>query len=138
MSDPDVSRAEAAAQSAATSSNLQVWNVVIVREQARKSRLAKLANDQKHIHTAPLLLVWLADLWRLRQVAHIASRPSEALDYLEMFVTGAVDVALAAQNAQVAFEAMGYGTCYIGSMRSHPVEWLPSWRCRPRCFPCLA
>lgn len=133
--DADVSRAIAAAQSASSSSNLQVWNVVTVREQERKDRLSRLANDQKHVRSAPLVLIWLADLSRLRQVTEHSEQPSEALDYLEMFVTGAIDAALAAQNAAVAFEAMGYGVCYIGSMRSHPVDVATELSLPPEVFP---
>ncbi|MBM9594713.1 NADPH-dependent oxidoreductase [Roseitranquillus sediminis] len=132
--DDDVAGAIAAAQSAATSSNLQAWNVIEVRDAERKARLAHLANDQKHIREAPLLLVWLADLERLRRVAELTEHASEALDYLEMFVTGAIDAALAAQNATVAFEAMGYGTCYIGSMRSHPEAVAAELALPPRVF----
>jgi nitroreductase len=115
----DIALALAAAQSAATSSNLQTWSVVTVTDPARKSRLNALAGDQKQIDQAPLLMVWLADLSRLRLVA---GPEAAALDYLELFLTAAIDATLAAQNAVAAFEAMGYGTCYIGAMRNHPPE----------------
>jgi hypothetical protein len=52
----------AAAQSAATSSNLQTWSVVAVEHPARKARLAAIAANQKHIVQAPLLLVRLAEV----------------------------------------------------------------------------
>src|SRR5690349_134211 len=55
----------AAAQSAATSSNLQAWSVVCVQDPERKARLAGLAGNQQHIIEAPLFLVWLVDLNRL-------------------------------------------------------------------------
>jgi len=131
----DLSTAIAAAQSAATSSNLQVWSVVAVTEPERKSRLAVLAANQAHIHKAPLLLVWLADLSRLRKVTKLENQPSEGLDYMELFLTAAIDAALASQNAQVAFEAMGYGTCYIGSMRSYPEEVAAELNLPPEVFP---
>ncbi len=54
----------AAAQSASTSSNLQTWSVVSVTDQTTRSRLAKIANNQKHIEQCPLFLVWLADVSR--------------------------------------------------------------------------
>ncbi len=54
----------AAAQSASTSSNLQVWSVVAVQDVDRKKRLSDLAGNQAYIHQAPLFLVWLADLSR--------------------------------------------------------------------------
>lgn len=111
----------AAAQSAATSSNLQTWSVIAVEEAERKERLSNLAGNQGHIQQCPLFLVWLTDLARLNHVAE--SRGShDALDYLEMFVTAIVDARLAAQNAAVAAESLGLGTVYIGAMRNHPEE----------------
>ena len=44
----------------------------------------------------------------------------EGGDYMESFVVAAIDAALAAQNAAVAAEAMGLGTCYIGALRNDP------------------
>lgn len=110
----------AAAQSASSSSNLQAWSVVAVRDPARRADLADLAGGQAHIRQAPLQLVWLADLARLERIANQLGRPSAALDYLEMLLVGTVDAALAAQNAVMAAQSMGLGTVYIGAMRNRP------------------
>jgi nitroreductase len=112
----------AAAQSAATSSNMQFWSVVAVEDSGRKARLAEIANMQAHIEQAPLFLVWLADLSRLDRVATAQGRTLEARDYLESFIVAAIDAALAAQNAVVAAESMGLGTVYIGALRNDPVR----------------
>ena len=112
----------AAAQSAATSSNLQTWSVVAVEDPERKARLAKLVGGQAHVRECPLLLVWLADLSRLDRVGALTGVPAQANDYLEMFLVAMVDAALAAQNAVVAAESLGLGTVYIGAMRNHPEE----------------
>ncbi|MBF6290319.1 NADPH-dependent oxidoreductase [Nocardia farcinica] len=109
-----------AAQSAPTSSNLQVWSVVAVRDPDRKARLAALAGDQAHVVQAPLLLVWTADFARLRQLAADHDAPLAGADYLESSYVGFIDAALAAQNAVVAAESLGLGTVYIGALRNHP------------------
>ncbi len=111
-----------AAQSAPSSSNLQAWSVVEVADPARKGRLARWAHNQAHIHAAPLLLVWLADLSRLDRTAQRRGERAGANHYLEMFLVAAIDAALAAQNAVVAAEALGLGTVYIGALRNHPDE----------------
>lgn len=111
-----------AAQSAPSSSNLQVWSVVAVEDEGRKARLAALAGNQKHIIEAPTLLVWLLDLARLRKLAEEGGRKSGALDYIETFLLGAVDTSIAAQNAVVALEALGLGSVYIGGIRNKPKE----------------
>nr|WP_245417322.1 NADPH-dependent oxidoreductase [Aminobacter sp. AP02] len=108
------------AQSAPSSSNLQAWDVIVVEDADLKSRLNALAGNQRQIEEAPVLLVWLADLSRLRTAAAERGIPSFGLDYLESFLIGAIDASLAAQNALVAFEALGLGTCYIGALRNHP------------------
>jgi nitroreductase len=110
----------AAAQSAASSSNLQTWSVVVVEDQARKQRLSEFAGNQKHIREAPLLLVWLADLSRAERLAEREGRPHEGIHFLETLFVAVIDAALAAQNAVVALEALGLGSVYIGAIRNRP------------------
>lgn len=110
----------AAAQSAPSSSNLQLWSVVAVEDAGRKARLAQVAGGQAHVEQAPLFLVWIADLARADRVAAARGRRMEACDYLESFVVAAIDAGLAAQNAAVAAESLGLGTCYVGAMRNDP------------------
>ena len=109
-----------AAQSAATSSNLQVWSVVAVRDPAQKAQLAALAGGQAHVQACPLFLVWLADVRRLGDIAQNEGVEPVALGYTEMTLMAAIDASLAAQNAVLAAEAMGLGTVYIGGMRNQP------------------
>jgi hypothetical protein len=59
----------AAAQSAATTSNLQAWSVIAVEDPTRKARLAAFAANQQHILDAPLLLIFVADLARQRSIS---------------------------------------------------------------------
>jgi nitroreductase len=110
----------AAAQSAATSSNMQTWSVVAVTEPERKARLALLSNNQTFITQAPLFLVFLADLSRARRIGEAEGVEMGNLAYLETFLVGAIDAALAAQNAVVAAESLGLSTVYIGCVRNQP------------------
>lgn len=122
----------AAAQSAASSSNLQTWSVVAVTDPARKDAAAKLSGDQDFIRQAPLFLVFCADLSRLSAVSAREGMPGAALDYTEMFLTAAIDASLAGQNASVAAEGMGLGICYVGGARNHPQELAELLRLPPR------
>ncbi|HMK78292.1 MAG TPA: NADPH-dependent oxidoreductase [Xanthobacteraceae bacterium] len=126
----------AAAQSAPSSSNLQVWSVVAVEDPARKARLAEFAGAQRQIVEAPLFLVFVADLARLQAIAEDRGGATLAgLDYLEGFVLGVVDASLAAQNAVVAAESIGLGTVYIGAIRNHPDEVARELVLPPRSVP---
>ncbi|MFB9313921.1 NADPH-dependent oxidoreductase [Nocardioides plantarum] len=122
VSEEHVRALVAAAQSAPTSSNLQAWSVVAVRDPARKARLAALAGGQAFVEAAPVLLVWVADLSRARRLAARTGVTVDATDYLESTLIGFVDAALAAQNAVVAAESLGLGSTYVGAIRNHPRE----------------
>ena len=112
----------AAAQSAATSSNLQTWSVVALQEPKHKAQAALLCGDQEFIRAAPLFLVFCADLSRLTLVSEQAGLPGEGLDYMEMFIMATVDASLAGQNAAIAAESLGLGICYVGAARNKPRE----------------
>ncbi|KAH6672673.1 Nitroreductase [Plectosphaerella plurivora] len=112
----------AAAQSAASSSNLQAWSVVAIEDPARKDKAALLCGDQDFIRNAPLFLVFCADLDRLTSVSAQHQKPAEALQYLELVLLASGDAMLAAQNATIAAESLGLGACYVGGARNNPRE----------------
>ena len=91
-----------------------------IRRAKRASR--SFAANQKHVEEAPLLLMFVADLARLRHVAVGADEPVKGLDYTESFLVALADAAFAAQNCFIALESLGLGACYIGAMRNHPRE----------------
>ena len=112
----------AAAQSAATSSNLQTWSVIAVTDPAKKAEFARLSNNQKHIMQCPLFLVFMADVSRNQRMADAIGVEMETMPFLETFLVAAIDAALAGQNAVVAAESLGLSTVYIGAMRNNPAE----------------
>ncbi len=107
----------AAAQCASTSSNLQMYSVVVVRDTAVNEQFALHTNNQYQIQEAPVFLVWCADLARLERACELRGY-AHVTHYVENFLAASVDVALAAQNAAIAAESMGLGICYIGYIRN--------------------
>ena len=122
----------AAAQSAASSSNLQTWSAVALQDLARKADAATLCGDQDFIRQAPLFLVFCADLARLTAASDREGLAGEGLDYIEMFLTAVIDATLAAQNAAVAAEGLGLSICYVGAARNHPRELAELLKLPPR------
>lgn len=135
VADEHLAAIVAAAQSAATSSNQQSWSVVAIADRPRRGRLAHLAGDQGFIAEAPLFLVWVADLSRAARLARVAGVGFDAGDYLDSTLVAAVDAALAAQNAALAAESLGYGTVYVGAVRNRPREITEELALPPHTFP---
>ena len=110
----------AAAQSAATSSNMQWTSVIAITDPAKKKVLSEIAGNQKHIEQCPLYLCWVADMTRNSLISTSEKVDFETMPWLETFMVACLDVALAAQNAVVAAESLGLSTVYIGAMRNDP------------------
>lgn len=125
-----------AAQRASTSSNLQTWSVIAVREASKRQRLAELCDNQRFIAEAPLFLVWCADLARLERVCELRGY-TQVTRYVENFLVPTIDAALAAQNAALAAESLGLGICYVGALRNHPKEVIQLLRLPRLTFPLM-
>lgn len=110
-----------AAQHTSTSSNLQLWSVIAVTDLELKARLAELAANQAFIVSAPVFLIWYADLSRLDRVAELRGY-TQVTEHVESFLVAAVDTAIAAQSAALAAESMDLGVCYVGAVRNQPAE----------------
>jgi len=123
-----------AAQSAATSSNMQTWSVIAVTDPARRAKCAAWAGHQKHVEEAPPLLIFLADLSRAERIGAQAGRDMAALPYTETAMVAMIDAAIAAQNATLAAESLGLATCYLGALRNNPQEVAAEFALPPQCF----
>lgn len=108
----------AAAQSAATSSTLQLWSVVSVQDPGRREEIAKLCADQKQVRNCAVYLCFMADHYRLKQAAALHGEECEGLGHTEFFTMAVIDAALAAERLVCAAESLGLGICYIGALRN--------------------
>ena len=114
--DETIERAVRAAQQAATSSWIQAYRLLQVTRPEDRDAVARLAGDQRQIREAGAFFVVCADHLRHRIVLADAETPYE--HNFEAFLTASLDATLFAQNLTLAFESMGYGTCYIGAVRN--------------------
>jgi nitroreductase len=111
-----------AAQSAATSSNLQLWSLISIQDSERREEIAKIAGDQDQIRRAPWFFAFVADHSRLLRTAQSHGEKAEGLDYAEFCIMSIIDASLAAERFVCAAETLGLGICYIGAMRNNPGE----------------
>lgn len=110
-----------AAQCASTSSFVQAYSIIGVKDPEKKAKLAKLSGEQIYVEKCPIFLVFCADVHRLNEVCQLHNSEMNA-DYTETFLIATIDAALAAQNAIIAAESLGLGGVYVGGIRNNPVE----------------
>lgn len=105
-----------AGQAAATSSAVQSYSVMHITDSTKRQAIADLCGPQQKVHDCGAFFVICADN-RRHMVMH--ERHDRTFDQrLEAFLVAIVDATLFAQNFTLAFESMGYGTCYIGGLRN--------------------
>lgn len=99
---------------ASNTGNMQLYSVVITRDQANKEKLAPAHFNQPMITKAPVVLTFCADVNRFVKWAE--QRKAEAgFDNLQTFIASTIDSMLFAQSFCNAAEAMGLGICYLGT-----------------------
>lgn len=110
-----------AAFRAPTSSNIQSYSVIIVREQETKDRLSELTGGQKHVAETPVFLAFCADLTR---IAHAVEKNGFSMDdnNLELGLVSSIDAALVGMSAYIAAESLGVKGLMIGAVRNKPEE----------------
>ncbi|HMS56818.1 MAG TPA: nitroreductase family protein [Fimbriimonadaceae bacterium] len=108
----------AAAQSASTSSSLQLWSAIRISDPETRREIGLLCADQKQVHRAPEFFAFIADHRRLQTVANEVGEACEGLDYAEFFIMACIDAALAAERMVCAAETLNIGCCYIGALRN--------------------
>ena len=105
---------EAAAQ-APSAGCQQLYTILDITDPALKEALAESCDHQPFIAKAPLVLVFCADCkkWYDAYLEAGCTPRTPGVGDLMLAVT---DTAIAAQNAVVAAESFGIGSCYIGDI----------------------
>ena len=99
---------------ASNTGNMQLYSVVVTRDQSNKEKLAPAHFNQPMITTAPVVLTFCADANRFVKWAD--QRKAEAgFDNLQTFIASTIDAMLFAQAFCDAAEENGLGICYLGT-----------------------
>lgn len=109
------------AQSASTSSFIQAYTIISVKDKEKRKSIAYFSGEQSYVEQCPLFLVFCADLNRNKIACEINNKTMEE-GYTEAFILATTDATLAAQNAMIASESLGLGGVYIGGIRNNPSE----------------
>ena len=109
---------------APTAGNMMLYSILDVTDQSIKDKLAVTCDNQPFIARAPMVWIFLADYQRWYDYFHASGvdelcaqrnltmqKPEEG----DLFLA-CCDALIAAQNAVIAAESFGIGSCYIGDI----------------------
>ena len=113
-----------AAMRAPTAGNMMLYTMIEVDEQSMKDKLAVSCDNQPFIAQAPFVLLFLADYQRWNDffmesgVPELCDQQGTQMRNPEEgdLILACCDALIAAQNAVIAAESMGIGSCYIGDI----------------------
>ncbi|MDR5859919.1 oxygen-insensitive NADPH nitroreductase [Halomonas eurihalina] len=108
-----------AGQAAATSSHVQAYSVIHVKNSSNRERIAELAGGQDYIVSCSDFLMFCADMKRPTEASE-RTGAAVTRGTTEQLLVASVDTALMAQNVALAAESEGLGICYIGGIRNNP------------------
>ncbi|PLS02068.1 oxygen-insensitive NADPH nitroreductase [Neobacillus cucumis] len=120
LTDEQIETIVACAQAAATSSFIQAYSIIGVKDKEKKKRLAELTGNQEYVEKNGHFFVFCADLYRHTIMGEKQQKNvTPSLESTEKFMVALIDTSLAAQNAAIAAESLGLGICYIGGIRNN-------------------
>ena len=99
---------------ASTTGNMQVYSIVVTRNNDMKEKLAPSHFNQPMVKNAPVTLTFCADFNRFNKWCKL-NNAEPGYDNFLSFVTASIDALLVAQTVCVAAEAKGLGICYLGT-----------------------
>lgn len=112
-----VDRVLGAAFRAPTSSNIQSYSVIMVRDPGTREQLAALTGNQRHVVEAPDFLAFCADLTRIEHA--MAQRGHTIIDNnMEIGLVSSIDASLVGMSAYLAAESVDLKGVMIGAVRN--------------------
>lgn len=102
------------ASHAPTTGNMQLYSVIVTRDEDVRQKLAPLHFNQPQVVSAPVVLTFCADFHRMsRWCEERAAEP--CYDNLQSFVAAFIDTVAFAQQFNTLAELSGLGCCWLGT-----------------------
>lgn len=104
---------------AATMGNMQLYSVVVTRDEAMKQKLAPAHFNQPMVTAAPVVLTFCADFNRFSKWCRLRGA-EPGYDNELSFMNAVTDALLFTQNFCTLAEDCGLGTCFLGTTIYNP------------------
>lgn len=109
------------AMKAPTCGNMQLYTVVVTRDEERKKKLSCYHYNQPASETAPVILTICADFNRFTRWCKI-NEADAGFDNFHSFLTAMTDAVIYSQQIVTIAESEGLGTCYLGTVTYNAKE----------------
>lgn len=124
-----------AACQAPTAGNQQLYTILDITDQSIKDALVKTCDNQPFIATGKMVLIFCADCRKWYNAFHCAGCQPRNPGVGDLLLAVS-DATIAAQNAVVAAESLGIGSCYIGDIMENCEEQRKLLNLPKYVFPC--
>ncbi|SKC37011.1 nitroreductase family protein [Maledivibacter halophilus] len=112
------------AMRAPTAGNMMLYSIIVIKDKEKMKKLSETCDNQPFIGKAPISLIFLADMQRIYDYFAYCDLKEfcreKGIEYKEPGFAGLFlavsDALIAAQNAVIAAESLGIGSCYIGDI----------------------
>lgn len=99
---------------ASNTGNMQLYSIVVTRDEKKKKELAPSHFNQKMVTEAPVVLTFCADVNRFNKWCELRNAEPGFENFLS-FLTASIDALIFAQTVCIAAEEKGLGICYLGT-----------------------
>lgn len=105
-----------AACNGSTMGNMQLFSIIVTRDQQMKDKMAPYHFNQPMATKAPVMLTFCADFRRFNRFCECRNANANAYSNFQAYQWAVTDALIAAQNACVAAESLGIGVCWLGTI----------------------
>lgn len=120
ITDEQIQHIIESAMQGATAGNMMAYSIIKIRSKDTLKKLSKSCDNQPFIADADVALLFVADNYKWHKFYEQRNISETFPDYegpcISDFMLGISDGMIAAQNAVIAAESLGIGTCYIGDI----------------------
>lgn len=122
---------------ASNTGNMQVYSVIVSRDELMRQALWTLHMKQPCVLQAPVHLTFCADVHRFSLWCK-ARKAEPSYENFLWFYTATIDAVLVSQNVAIAAESVGLGICYLGTINYFPSKFVELLRLPKGVFPVAA
>lgn len=117
--------------------NYQDFSAIFITDQNIKDKLRVYNLNQNHIKTAPLIVLFNADLNFINLIIKNKNLDVDT-NKLHNYLISFTDAVIAANNLMNAAISLGLGTCYLGVIRTNADKVIDLLNIKGKCIPTIA